>query len=144
MRKPVKQYALPPSQLERALRDLGLSRREAAHVMARGLFDAPPPVAIAAVERTLDDLGLSPRDARAFMARGKSGLQRNPNSLRAGRAGTRRTVGPCRTARPQVPESADGSASGTLALRRRVGVSATLIATDCRSRRDAGDGFGSS
>ncbi len=73
-------YPLPPSTIEHALRGLGMSRREAAHVVAVGLFDAPPPVAIGSVERTLHDLGLSPRQARAFMARGLSALQCAPTA----------------------------------------------------------------
>lgn len=70
---------VPPSQIERALREVGFSKTAARRVMALGLFTGPLPVAIGAVERTLVyGLKFSSREARAFMARGLSALRCTP------------------------------------------------------------------
>ncbi len=80
LRSGVPSLPIPPSRIERALRDLGFSKTEARRVLALGLFAAETRTRpIAALERTLRfDFDFSAREARAFIARGLPALRCTP------------------------------------------------------------------
>lgn len=73
-------YPVRPADVERMLRELGLSRVEAKRALALGLLgDLALYVSISAVERALVfDLGLSAAQARAVIARGLNALRSAP------------------------------------------------------------------